>query len=54
MGLIRQKKKKRGFLPKLVIFLLIVWAGSGLYFSYKGTKKIENLVPPTNETKISM
>lgn len=52
MGLLRQKKKKKGFLPKLVIFLLIVWAGSGLYLSYKGTKKIENLVPPTEETKI--
>ncbi len=52
MALLRQKKRKKSFLPRLIIFLIIVWAASGIYFSYKATEKIEKLNTVNKEVKI--
>ncbi len=52
MALLRQRRRKKRIFPKLVIILLIVWAGAGFYLSYKATNKVEKLTLPTNETKI--
>ena len=52
MGILRQRKKKKSILPKLIVLIILAWFAGGSYFSYKATKKIEKLKIPQKEVKI--
>ncbi len=51
MSYFKPKRKKGNFL-KTLIFIVLIWAIAGTYFSYKATKKIEKLKYPGKEIKI--
>ncbi|BBB32629.1 hypothetical protein TTHT_1092 [Thermotomaculum hydrothermale] len=52
MSILRAKKKKKRPVLKFIVVLIIVWAASGLYLSYKATKNLENLKNPEKQVKI--